>query len=237
MYQTRINSVMIAYLYLIYILSVSDIYRIQPHGKLSIRASWLLVVSPARNNLIIMYSVIFSRFLFQKIFAYELYSYHPCNFLSSSQSVRKMIQQYKKEGKIVSSEVTIKLLWNAMQNSENRKFVIDGFPRNEENRAAFENIIQLEPDFVLFFDCPEEELIKRLLNRNQGRVDDNINTIIKRLRVYFDSTLPVIDYYSSRGKVYKIDANRSVEEVFYEVKNVISKYYSGKQGEKIFTQI
>ncbi|XP_020088554.1 UMP-CMP kinase 3-like isoform X2 [Ananas comosus] len=149
----------------------------------------------------------------------------------------KMIQQYKKEGKIVSSEVTIKLLWNAMQNSENRKFVIDGFPRNEENRAAFENIIQLEPDFVLFFDCPEEELIKRLLNRNQGRVDDNINTIIKRLRVYFDSTLPVIDYYSSRGKVYKIDANRSVEEVFYEVKNVISKYYSGKQGEKIFTQI
>ncbi|OAY78373.1 putative UMP/CMP kinase 4 [Ananas comosus] len=72
---------------------------------------------------------------------------------------------------------------------------------------------------------------------SKGRVDDNINTIIKRLRVYFDSTLPVIDYYSSRGKVHKIDANRSVEEVFDEVKNVISTYFSGNQGKKIFTQI
>lgn len=52
-----------------------------------------------------------------------------------------MIEQFKKEGKIVSSEVTVKLLQNAMQKSTTKKFVIDGFPRNEENRAAFENIV------------------------------------------------------------------------------------------------
>ena len=39
------------------------------------------------------------------------------------------------------------------------------------------------PEFVLFFDCPEEVLEKRLLNRNQGRSDDNIETIRKRFRV------------------------------------------------------
>nr|CAD1826602.1 unnamed protein product [Ananas comosus var. bracteatus] len=149
----------------------------------------------------------------------------------------KMIEQFKKEGKIVSSEVTVKLLQNAMQKSTTKKFVIDGFPRNEENRAAFENIVKIQPDFVLFFDCPQEELIRRLLNRNQGRVDDNIETISKRLRVYFDSTLPVIDYYSSRGKVHKIDAQRPVEEVFDDVKRVIYKHYSQKQGIKTFTLI
>lgn len=52
-----------------------------------------------------------------------------------------MIEQFKKEGKIVSSEVTVKLLQNAMQKSTTKKFIIDGFPRNEENRAAFENIV------------------------------------------------------------------------------------------------
>ncbi|XP_020082601.1 UMP-CMP kinase 3-like isoform X1 [Ananas comosus] len=149
----------------------------------------------------------------------------------------KMIEQFKKEGKIVSSEVTVKLLQNAMQKSTTKKFVIDGFPRNEENRAAFENIVKIQPDFVLFFDCSQEELIRRLLNRNQGRVDDNIETISKRLRVYFDSTLPVIDYYSSRGKVHKIDAQRPVEEVFDDVKRVIYKHYSQKQGIKTFTLI
>jgi UMP-CMP kinase len=48
-----------------------------------------------------------------------------------------------KDGKIVPSEVTIKLLQTAMLQSGNDKFLIDGFPRNEENRAAFERVVSL----------------------------------------------------------------------------------------------
>lgn len=54
-----------------------------------------------------------------------------------------MIQNMIKEGKIVPSEVTIKLLQKAMEESGNDKFLIDGFPRNEENRAAFEAVVSL----------------------------------------------------------------------------------------------
>lgn len=52
-----------------------------------------------------------------------------------------MIQNMIKEGKIVPSEVTIKLLERAMLDNDNDKFLIDGFPRNEENRAAFEAVV------------------------------------------------------------------------------------------------
>lgn len=52
-----------------------------------------------------------------------------------------MIQNMIKEGKIVPSEVTIKLLQKAIQENGNDKFLIDGFPRNEENRAAFEKVV------------------------------------------------------------------------------------------------
>jgi len=62
-----------------------------------------------------------------------------------------MIENMIKEGKIVPSEVTVKLLQKAMQESENDKFLIDGFPRNEENRAAFENVTGIQPEFILFF--------------------------------------------------------------------------------------
>jgi UMP-CMP kinase len=54
-----------------------------------------------------------------------------------------MIQNMIKEGKIVPSEVTIKLLQNAMLSSGNDKFLIDGFPRNEENRANFELVVSI----------------------------------------------------------------------------------------------
>lgn len=131
-----------------------------------------------------------------------------------------MIQNMIKEGKIVPSEVTIKLLQRAIQENGNDKFLIDGFPRNEENRAAFESVTGIVPEFVLFFDCPEEEMERRLLSRNQGRDDDNIETIRKRFNVYMESSLPVIEYYNSKGKVRKIDAAKPVEEVFEDVKAV-----------------
>ncbi|GAV87676.1 ADK domain-containing protein, partial [Cephalotus follicularis] len=133
-----------------------------------------------------------------------------------------MIQTMIKEGKIVPSEVTVKLLQKAMQESGNDKFLIDGFPRNEENRAAFEAVTKIEPNFVLFFDCPEEEMEKRLLGRNQGREDDNIETIRKRFRVFLESSLPVVQYYDSKGKVRKIDAAKPVEEVFDGVKAIFT---------------
>lgn len=41
----------------------------------------------------------------------------------------------------------------------------------------------MAPSFILFFDCPEEVMTQRLLGRNQGRSDDNIETIKKRFKV------------------------------------------------------
>lgn len=69
-----------------------------------------------------------------------------------------MIQNMIKEGKIVPSEVTIKLLQKAIQENGNDKFLIDGFPRNEENRAAFEKVVSKHLNFfkdiyVILFSC------------------------------------------------------------------------------------
>ncbi|XP_076922808.1 UMP-CMP kinase 3-like [Bidens hawaiensis] len=133
-----------------------------------------------------------------------------------------MIQNMIAEGKIVPPEVTIKLLEKAMMESENNKFLIDGFPRNEENRATFESVTGIVPEFVLFFDCSEEEMERRLLSRNQGRVDDNIDTIRKRFKVFVESSLSVINHYNSKGKVKKIDAGKPVAEVFEDVKVIFT---------------
>ncbi|XP_042471042.1 UMP-CMP kinase 3-like [Zingiber officinale] len=137
-----------------------------------------------------------------------------------------MISNMIKEGKIVPAEVTIDLLKKAMIGSGNDRFLIDGFPRNEENRAAFENGTKIEPEFILFFDCPEEEMERRLLSRNQERVDDNIETIRKRFRVFVESSLPVIEHYELKGKVRKVNATKSIEEVFEDVKIIFAPFHT-----------
>ncbi|GAB4862025.1 hypothetical protein Ancab_037279, partial [Ancistrocladus abbreviatus] len=73
------------------------------------------------------------------------------------------------------------------------------------------------PEFVLFFDCEEEEMEKRLLKE-----DDNIETIRKRFKVFVESSLPMIEYYNSRGKIRKIDTAKPVDAVFEDVKVVFA---------------
>lgn len=138
--------------------------------------------------------------------------------INSGSQYGAMIQNTIKEGKIVPSEVTVRLLQKAMKESGNDKFLIDGFPRNEENRAAFESVTGIEPEFVLFFECTEKEMERRLMNRNQGRVDDNIDTIRKRFEVFLESSLPVVKFFEEREKLRKIDATRDAEDVFKSLK-------------------
>lgn len=78
---------------------------------------------------------------------------------------------------------------------------------------------------ILYFDCDEKELVKRLLHRGQtsGRSDDNEETIKQRLNVFNEQSKPVIDHYSKSGKVCRIDANRPVDKITEEVEKHLSE--------------
>jgi len=59
-----------------------------------------------------------------------------------------MVKNLMHEGKLVPSELIVKLLFKAMLQSGNDKFLVDGFPRNQENRQAYQSIVGLP--FFLF---------------------------------------------------------------------------------------
>ena len=64
-------------------------------------------------------------------------------------------------------------------------------------------------------------LQERLLGRAEGRSDDNEATIKKRFKVYQEQTMPVINKYEQLGRLRTVVADRSPEEVFEDVSNVI----------------
>ena len=101
-----------------------------------------------------------------------------------------------------------------------RKFLIDGFPRNEENRASFVRVTKTDCEFVLFFDVPENVMEKRLLKRGEtsGRSDDNIQSIRKRFRTFVESSMPIIQHYDKQGKVRTLDGNKDMAEVYADVR-------------------
>ncbi|NJR76076.1 MAG: AAA family ATPase, partial [Scytonema sp. CRU_2_7] len=74
------------------------------------------------------------------------------------------LEAIMKEGQLVPMDVTIGLLRDAMIKSGGRVFLIDGFPRAMDQAEAFEAMIQ-PCEAVLFFDCSEEVMRSRLLDR------------------------------------------------------------------------
>jgi len=151
--------------------------------------------------------------------------------ISSGSKHGEMISTMIKNGEIVPSEVTVGLLRAAIEShSTKRYFLVDGFPRNQENNSAWE--VKMNPIVdtraVLFFECPEEVMEARLLHRGEtsARTDDNIQSIKKRFVTFLTQTVPVVDYYATLGKTIKIDANRNPDVVYEDVQKAIQKIVS-----------
>jgi UMP-CMP kinase len=141
-----------------------------------------------------------------------------------------LIKSYIKDGKIVPMEVTVQLLENAMtevvekDKDHKGKFLIDGFPRKMDQALKFEETV-CPSKFVLFYDCPEEEMQKRLLKRGEtsGRSDDNAESIKKRFRTFVETSMPVVDFFQKQNRVIKIVATKTPDEVYDETKEKLEQ--------------
>jgi adenylate kinase (isozyme 1 subfamily) len=145
--------------------------------------------------------------------------------VASGSEVGRACQELMTEGKLVPQSVTIALLKNAMISSGASRFLVDGFPRALDQAEEFESSI-LPAKGVLFFDCPEEEMRKRLMKRGEtsGRADDNAATILKRFKTFIDQSLPVKDYYLAKGNCAVISAVPAPDDVFVEVVKALARF-------------
>mmetsp|Transcript_32547 Transcript_32547/g.40891 ORF Transcript_32547/g.40891 Transcript_32547/m.40891 type:complete len:740 (-) Transcript_32547:287-2506(-) len=135
----------------------------------------------------------------------------------------ELINSYIKEGKIVPVEITVGLIKNAMEASGGRKFLIDGFPRSIDNTEGWFNVMadDVNISMVLLFDCPEEVMTQRLLKRGEtsGRVDDNMEAIVKRFRTFKEQSMPVVEMLSKLGLVRTISSVPPVDVVYKQVRD------------------
>lgn len=100
-------------------------------------------------------------------------------------------------GQIVPVAISLALLRDAMDHSGASLFLVDGFPRNFDNLTGWLADMPTARTAVLgalVFDCPVEELERRILERGKtsGRSDDNAQSIRKRFATFDQQTAPVV---------------------------------------------
>lgn len=143
-----------------------------------------------------------------------------------------MIQRYISDGQIVPVEVTVGLLKSAMEKSGATRFLVDGFPRNEDNLQGWKKIMDpvADVEFVLFYDTDDQTRLARLLKRAEtsGRTDDKEEVIMKRFKVFREQTMPIVEYYGAQDKVRLVDGQPPADEVFKVTQDAIEPVVSAQ---------
>jgi len=149
----------------------------------------------------------------------------------------KELQKTMSEGGLVTTADLLVLLEAAMREKGWAKcppILIDGFPRNEENVTVFGDMLMNKINLigVLNFEVSAEEMEKRCLGRGEGRADDNVDTIKKRLNTFQTETVPTIAKLKTRGNVWTIDASKSKDEVTVATQAAVDQMLGRKKEEK-----
>ena len=160
-------------------------------------------------------------------------------------------------GNLVSDDLIIELVKERISESDcSQGFLFDGFPRTIPQAEALEkNNIQI--DGVIELKVPDDEILKRMSGRrihlNSGRTyhvdfnpplieglddetgeeliirkDDEPETVKDRLKVYWEQTQPLIEYYlgnkeNSNLDYFSVEGTLSVEEIKNNIKEFLSK--------------
>ena len=122
-------------------------------------------------------------------------------------------------GKLVPDEVVIGIVKDRLKEKDTiNGYILDGFPRTSEQATALDQMLQTlnqKLDYVLYFNVPENELMKRLLGRAKelGRSDDTSEVIKVRIDTYNDKTLPILDFYRNKNILKEINGTESITEI------------------------
>jgi adenylate kinase len=168
----------------------------------------------------------------------------------------KKAKEYMDRGELVPDEVVIGIVKERLKQPDcDKGFILDGFPRTLKQAEELDKMLEelgKKIDAVINVHVPEEEVVKRIVNRrtckNCGAVyhliynppkeegkcdkcggelyqrdDDKEETVRARYKVYKEQTEPLIDYYSKKGLLYNVDGTKSIEEVFEEIKKILDK--------------
>jgi adenylate kinase len=136
------------------------------------------------------------------------------------------VKPYMDAGELVPDDLTIEVVRERLSQPDTMDgFVLDGFPRTLPQAEALDSILgdtDREITVVLDFHLSEELAEQRLLKRalEQRREDDTPEIIHRRMETM---RIPeeLVEFYRARGLLVGIHAERSIEDVFAEVQQVL----------------
>lgn len=163
--------------------------------------------------------------------------------IKNNTEIWKEVKSIIESWNLVNDIIIWKIVTDFLNKDKTWKILFDWIPRNAEQKKMFDKLV---PEYkVIFFKLDEKKARERVLWRmyNQTtwetfvawtthdpktweklikRKDDNEESLEKRIELFFNETMPILEEYKEEWKVIEINADQDIENVFKELENKLN---------------
>lgn len=132
----------------------------------------------------------------------------------------RYIKEIMNAGYLIPDDKTLEIVSEYLSRPEYKKgYILDGFPRTVNQAKEFSNGI----DKIIYLTVSDREALWRLsLRDDEGREDETLKAVHKRIRLFHEFTEPVIAYYRDKKKLVEINGEQHIDDIHKDIMEKIA---------------
>lgn len=166
--------------------------------------------------------------------------------MASDSPLSNQVKSFLNKSILVPDEITLKVLKEKLSSINTTNGVLlDGFPRTLYQAQKLDEFLQI--DKVIYLKAQFSGLLRRIAGRyvcenckkintiNENiipscshcggklikRKDDTPEIVKNRFDEFMESTYPLIDYYKSQNKLFEVDSNQPINDIFKQIESCL----------------
>ncbi|KAB8319870.1 AAA family ATPase [Tolypothrix campylonemoides VB511288] len=135
-----------------------------------------------------------------------------------------LAQPYVETGELVSNQMMVEFIQTRLRKPDfNRGWVLEGYPRTafqaEELDFLLDNLGH-NLDWAIYLQVPQAVMVSRSLGRSLP--DDQPEIVQRRVEIFYDRTIPILEYYDRRRRLLTINGDQLPEAVQQNIVTLLS---------------
>jgi adenylate kinase len=149
--------------------------------------------------------------------------------IASGTELGRQAKIYVEKGELVPDPILIEFMRTRLtQPDAAAGWLLEGYPRTAFQAEELDFLLDdlgLQLDWAIYLQVSEATMMNRCLGRqsslsitaSDSRLDDQPQIIQRRINLFYERTIPMLEYYGYRQRLLTINADQSLEQVQQEI--------------------
>lgn len=143
--------------------------------------------------------------------------------VAAGTEIGKQVEPIIASGNFAPDAMVLRIIDEKLDQHTDANLIYDGFPRTLAQAKGLYELLTIaragegqKIDAIISLKVDEEILLDRITQRfeNDGRADDNPEVFARRMEVYHEATLPILDFYREHDvPVIEVNSMEPIEVV------------------------